>query len=148
MLSLLSRHGVIASKAATVPFFEPEDEEHLVAQKALREDNVVIPFAIGSDKFKSRRTKRSVERLKLFSESVLPSRAINVIRNGISSLEWAIQPKGNLKQEQRDAFATSIKTVQNVLGHPNNADVDFGTFIGQIVEDMLSPRQISRELLD
>lgn len=138
MLSLLSRHGVIASKTpTTVSYLEPNDEEHLVAQKALREDNVVIPFAIGSDKFKTRRTKRSVERLKLFSESVLPSRAINVIRNGISSLEWAIQPKGNLKQEERDAFAGSIKMVRNVLGHPNNADVDFGTFIGQIVEDML-----------
>ena len=135
MKGLLRRHG-IGSTVVEFPLPQIIDEP-LEAKKAQKEDAVMLPFSMGSNKFKSRRTKRNVERLKLFSESVLPSRAINLIRNGISSLKWAIQPKGNLKQEERDVFRDSIKTVENVLNFPNTEDGDFGTFIGQIVEDML-----------
>lgn len=136
MLRLLARHGIGSASPALVP--EVADEEFFGGtKKSLREDAVIIPFAMGSGKFKALRSKRTVQRLKLFSESVLPSRAINLIRNGISSLDWAIQPQGNLKQEERDAFKDSIETVQDVLNYPNPEDGDFGSFIGQIVEDLL-----------
>ncbi len=136
MRGLLRRYGIVGNTALDNVVDMPL-EESLEAKKSLREENTVIPFTIGVSKFRARRTKRNAERLKALSESALPSRAINLIRNGISSLDWSIQPKGNLKQEERDAFKKSIKTVENVLNVPNPEDGEFSIFVGQVVEDLL-----------
>ena len=96
------------------------------------------PFSFGGQDFRSRKSKRKARDLKKLSLSALPSRAITLIRNGISSLVWAVQPKGNLlPQERLDEYRGSIETVRNVLENPNPEDDDFPTFIGQVVEDLL-----------
>lgn len=88
--------------------------------------------------FTSRKHYRSAVQLKKLSCSALPSKAISLIRDGISSLSWAIQPREEiLSKEQLSEYEESTSTVRRVLERPNSEDNDFPTFIGQIVEDVL-----------
>ena len=90
------------------------------------------------DRIQRYNNRRNTKQLLSLAESALPSRAISLIRNGVSSLAWAIQPKDELdSEEDLKRFQNSIKTVRAVLENPNPDDDDFPTFIGQIIEDLL-----------
>ena len=88
--------------------------------------------------FATKRYRRRVDDVKLLSESALPSRAIKLIRDSITSLEYVIRPKdSDALPEETKALKDSIDTVRMVLDNPNRTDDNLPAFIGQIVEDIL-----------
>jgi len=85
-----------------------------------------------------RRPRRRVAEIMAFSETAMASRAINLIRRGIMRLDYGIQPVKKPESEQESVLLQEAAAqVRAVLDNPNSDDDDFGTFIGQIVEDIL-----------
>lgn len=76
----------------------------------------------------------SYTQLRNFSESAVPRRAINYIRDTVARLDWelAVLPGKKLTREQQKNLAA----VRSILRSPN-ADDNWMSLIGQIVEDML-----------
>lgn len=72
--------------------------------------------------------------LRKFSESPIVYRAISYIRNQVTRLAWDIQPKDGKKLSA--AQKKQIEIAKNVLRYPN-ADDNFSSWTGQLVEDML-----------
>jgi HK97 family phage portal protein len=76
----------------------------------------------------------SYQQLRSFSESAIPRRAINYIRDQVSRLdyEFVVKPGKKLTSAQKK----QLQAVQSVLSAPN-IDENFQSFIGQMIEDML-----------
>ena len=128
MKELLARYGLSHSTARLIP---PQ-----VATTLSAADRLSVPYVVyqtSFDKFNTRRTKRSIEQLKLFSESALPSRAITLIRDLITSLEYEIKPKS--KKTTVDESVTSV--IGSVFDNPNAQDNDLQSFLGPVIEDIL-----------
>lgn len=106
-----------------------------------RQSKRIIPsfytYGTGNKDFIQKRYKRKVEDLKSFSESPIPSRAIRLIRNGISALDYAVQPKFDVEDSELESYQDSIDRVRLIFDQPNGEDDDFYTFLGQIIEDIL-----------
>jgi Phage portal protein len=85
-----------------------------------------------------RKTKRRVSELKTFSEHVLVSRAIRVIRNGVGSLTYGLQPRVPAESEtETRAYDDAALVVRSVLDNPNRIDNNFKRFLGPLIEDLL-----------
>lgn len=88
--------------------------------------------------YERRRMRRRVTDLVNLSESAMPSRAIRLIRNGVSMLEYGLQPRDvNKRRGKTGKYDTAKKLIRSVLDAPNTTDDDFQSFLGQIVEDIL-----------
>jgi hypothetical protein len=61
-----------------------------------------------------------------------------VIRNGIAQSDYGVRPDQDVIEDlDLEDFSEAIDTVRLVLENPNPEDNDFGSFIGQVAEDML-----------
>jgi HK97 family phage portal protein len=87
--------------------------------------------------------KRTQANMRLLSESPIPRRAINVIKDGIAKLEWSVSAIDEKDQEKHQDMSSVIS---NVLRRPNQTD-SFRLWIEQIVEDMLVCSAGSTELV-
>jgi hypothetical protein len=79
--------------------------------------------------------KNSPYNLRRFSETPIPRRAINLIKNAVMSLRWQVQPTSgeddlNPDREQR------IKIAEECLKRPNNTE-SFREWMEAVVEDFL-----------
>lgn len=76
----------------------------------------------------------SYQQLRAFSESAVPRRAINYIRDTVARLDWEFTtlPGKTLTAAQKK----QLEAARAVLRAPNTDD-NWGSIIGQIVEDML-----------
>ena len=134
MRELLESHGLLGARPPLVTPTLEADQKQSTTQT---DTSFTFELTRGGTNWKQRRLERGTERLKRLSESALPARAIVLIRNGISGLQYGLQPRSNVPLDERKAFTKEIDTIRNVLEHPNPEDDDFYTFIGQIVEDLL-----------
>ena len=133
MWQLLSKYGIGSGNQTDL-------KAQQVSLDTIRNNSSpVFNFGDGANRgFQTKRNKRRPNYLRGLAKSALPSRAISLIRDGVTSLKWAVQPREILPESEKSAqFGDSIETVLNVLRRPNWEDDDFITFIGQIVEDLL-----------
>jgi len=77
--------------------------------------------------------KRTPANLRSLSESPIPRRAINIIKDGISKLEWSVTA---INENEQERYQNLCDVVSNVMRKPNQSD-SFRLWIEQIVEDML-----------
>lgn len=73
-------------------------------------------------------------KLRTFSESPIPRRAIDYIKNQISMLDWHIASKDGVELTERQR--KDVERIIAILSRPNKQE-SWRTFIEQIVEDML-----------
>lgn len=79
--------------------------------------------------------KASPPNIRYFTRSPYVRRAINCIREPITALEWEIVPLKGVKLNNE--LERQIQIATDCFSHPNNF-CTWDTFIGQIVEDMLT----------
>lgn len=134
MLELLEARGLIDVKREALV---PREVLEAAERKSSSYNRWYIPL-VGTP-FQQRKLRRTVKELKTLSESVLPSRAIRLIRNSVSSLDYGVQPKKIVRKDKAAAAQLSpiIDQVLAVLDNPNTCDDDFQSFISQVVEDIL-----------
>lgn len=77
--------------------------------------------------------KKTPANLRLLSESPIPRRAINVIKNGITKLNWSVAA---IDESETEKYKEICKIIENSLLKPNPADT-FRSWVEQIIEDML-----------
>lgn len=87
--------------------------------------------------------KRTPANLRLLSESPIPRRAINVIKNGITKLNWSVAA---IDENDSEKYKEVCKIIERSLLKPNPGDT-FRSWIEQIVEDMLVCSAGSSEIL-
>ena len=73
--------------------------------------------------------------LRRFSETPIPRRAINLIKNAIVSLQWKIVVHKDF--EDNPERQTRIHAATRALSRPNNSD-SWKTFLEQLVEDIIA----------
>jgi len=77
--------------------------------------------------------KRTPANLRQLSESPVPRRAINVIKNGITRLNWSVSA---IDENEAEKYQDICKIIETALLKPNPGD-SFRSWVEQIVEDML-----------
>ncbi len=99
---------------------------------------ITFPTSGGRGTAATRRLKRRVLDIQNLSETLLISRAIRVIRGGISFLDYGIQPiREDIPAEQLDQYSEAIQIFDDVLQHPSLEEEDFGAWVGKMVESLL-----------
>ncbi|WP_339309804.1 phage portal protein [Paenibacillus sp. FSL k6-2145] len=87
--------------------------------------------------------KRTPTNLRKLSESPIPRRAINVIKNGITKLNWSVT---TIDENKSEKYRELCKIIERSLLKPNPGD-SFRSWIEQLVEDMLVCSAGSSEIL-
>ena len=121
MLDIFRKYGLV----------QPAKVE--AAERLTQDKPIVLGVPIGGS-YHKRKLTRNWKTLLTLSQSPIPSRAITLIRDKVSGLEYTITPRKGLEDED---FEDEIEIVRSVLENPNIEDEDFATFIGPIVEDNL-----------
>lgn len=103
----------------------------------------VYPYQYGGKGNKQSTPKRATANLRLLSESPIPRRAINVIKTGITRLNWSVTA---INEDDTERYSELCKIIENTLLKPNPADT-FRSWIEQTVEDMLVCSAGSTEVL-
>ena len=129
MIEILARHFESNLVKAPIPV---EILEGATRVKGMLELNRMVTR--DGIAYRQKKLTRDVKTLQRVSQSYLPSRAIKLIRDGVCHTEWAIRAKNSEKEEE---LVSQIEIVTDVLDNPNPKDDDFGTFLGQIIEDIL-----------
>jgi Phage portal protein. len=87
--------------------------------------------------------KKTPDNLRLLSESPIPRRAINVIKNGITKLNWSVAA---IDESDTEKYQELCKIIERTLLKPNPSD-SFRSWLEQTVEDMLVCSAGSSEVL-
>jgi hypothetical protein len=75
--------------------------------------------------------------LRRFSETPIPRRAINLIKNAVLQLKWDIEAMPDMENEgDPKEREKRIRIVKNCFEHPNNVD-SFRTFSEAVLEDTI-----------
>ena len=74
--------------------------------------------------------------LRRFSETPVPRRAINVIKDKVASLDWQVRLKRHYSPAEVPDAEERIRALQRALEEPNATD-SFRTLIEQVLEDAL-----------
>ncbi|WP_078499201.1 phage portal protein [Paenibacillus selenitireducens] len=77
--------------------------------------------------------KKTETNLRSLSESPIPRRAINVIKDGITKLNWSVT---TIDENDAEKYQELCKIIERALLKPNQAD-SFRSWVEQIIEDML-----------
>ncbi len=88
-------------------------------------------------------TKRTPVNLRLLSESPIPRRAINVVKDGITKLNWTVAA---IDENETEKYKDICKLIERSLLKPNSGD-SFRSWLEQTVEDMLVCSAGSSEIL-
>ena len=78
--------------------------------------------------------KPTPHNLRRFAETPMARRAINVVKNRISSMDWTVSPKRDAAVD--DALKQRLAVLRSVLEQPNPQD-SFRTFIEAVLEDVI-----------
>lgn len=140
MKELLARWGVAGSAGsfetaglASVSYFEGAQKD-VERQTSRLVDLSTFGVPFGRTPYRARRLKRQISTLQKLSESPLPSRAISLIRSGVSYLEFGVRARDTSREQDLE---DAKRVVEAVIENPNTNDHDFSTFVGQLVEDLL-----------
>ncbi len=110
------------------------------AEERRTQSPLPAPFGFGSKdtgQVRKKKFSRRVKDLIALSESSIPSRAIRLIRNGVSLMDFGIQPRVlDVDARKVKDFARAIEDTRRVLENPNESD-DFSSWTGAVVEDLL-----------
>ncbi|MEK3699347.1 phage portal protein [Paenibacillus sp. FSL R10-2199] len=87
--------------------------------------------------------KRTPTNLRLLSESPIPRRAINVLKDGITKLNWSVAA---IDENDTEKYKDICKLIERSLLKPNSGD-SFRSWLEQVVEDMLVCSAGSSEIL-
>lgn len=87
--------------------------------------------------------KKTPTNLRQLSESPIPRRAINVIKNGITKLNWSVAA---IDENETEKYKEICKIIERTLLKPNAAD-SFRSWLEQTIEDMLVCSAGSSEIL-
>jgi HK97 family phage portal protein len=87
--------------------------------------------------------KKTTANLRTLSESPIPRRAINVIKDGITQLNWSVVA---IDETDTEKYKDICKIIEQALLKPNPSD-SFRTWIEQTIEDMLVCSAGSSEIL-
>lgn len=87
--------------------------------------------------------KKTPTNLRTLSESPIPRRAINVIKTGITKLNWSVAA---IDENDTEKYKEICKIIEQTLLKPNPAD-SFRSWIEQMIEDMLVCSAGSSEIL-
>lgn len=87
--------------------------------------------------------KRTPANLRKLSESPIPRGAINVIKKGITKLNWSVAA---INEHESEQYRELCKIIERSLLKPNPGDT-FRSWIEQLVEDMLVCSAGSSEVL-
>lgn len=87
--------------------------------------------------------KKTPTNLRTLSESPIPRRAINVIKDDITMLNWSVAA---IDENDTEKFNEICKIVERSLLKPNTSD-SFRSWVEQIIEDMLVCSAGSSEVL-
>ncbi len=138
MLELLEARGLMSLERIGRQELVPAEVLEAAARKSAAWNRLTTPSTIGTP-YMPRRFRRNVKDLKTLSESVLPSRAIRLIRNAVSSLDYGVQLKKVVRKDKQlqKQLSPLIDKVLTVFDNPNTSDDDLQSFIAQIVEDVL-----------
>lgn len=80
--------------------------------------------------------KNTPYNLRRFSETPIPRRAINLIKNSILSLDWKVAPQEKSGKVTDPDMEQRIRILTKVLEHPNNTD-SFRDLFEPVVEDVI-----------
>lgn len=138
MLELLEARGLMRLQDIGRQELVPQPVLEAARRQSVAWNRLTQPNTIGTP-YLPRRFRRNVSDLKTLSESVLPSRAIRLIRNAVSSLDYGIQLKKVVRKDKdlQKQLSPLIDKVLTVFDNPNTSDDDLQSFISQIVEDVL-----------
>lgn len=107
-------------------------------------DSYPYQYGYGGRKGNNQPTmKKTPTNLRMLSESPIPRRAINVIKNGITKLNWSVAA---IDENETEKYKEICKVIENTLLKPNPAD-SFRSWVEQIIEDMLVCSAGSTEIL-
>ena len=81
--------------------------------------------------------KATPANLRRFAETPIVRRAINVIKDRISAMDWQIRVRRGVPQERVSDAEVKLRSLRCVLEEPNDAD-SFRTLIEQVIEDALT----------
>jgi len=81
--------------------------------------------------------KATPANLRRFAETPIVRRAINVIKDRISAMDWQIRVRRGVPQERVSDSEVKLRSLRCVLEEPNDAD-NFRTLIEQVIEDALT----------
>lgn len=87
--------------------------------------------------------KRTPTNLRTLSESPIPRRAINVVKDSITKLNWSVVA---IDENETEKYKGLCKIIEDSLLKPNPGDT-FRSWLEQIVEDMLVCSAGSSEIL-
>lgn len=77
--------------------------------------------------------KRTTVNMRTLSESPIPRRAINIIKDGITKLNWSVAA---IDENETEKYKEICKIIERSLLKPNPSD-SFRVWLEQIIEDML-----------
>jgi len=81
--------------------------------------------------------KNTPYNLRRFSETPIPRRAMNLVKNSVLSFKWQIKPTKDYIDLDDPDREKRIKIATETLKRPNNAGESFRDFLEQMVEDFL-----------
>ena len=81
--------------------------------------------------------KNTPYNLRRFSETPIPRRAMNLVKNSVLSFKWQIKPTKDFTDDDNPDREKRIQIATETLKRPNNAGESFRDFLEQMVEDFL-----------
>jgi uncharacterized membrane protein YgcG len=81
--------------------------------------------------------KNTPYNLRRFSETPIPRRAMNLVKNSVLGFKWQIKPTKDYVDDEDPDREKRIKIATETLKRPNNAGESFRDFLEQMIEDFL-----------
>ncbi len=99
---------------------------------------LALPAIIGPVQFPGRHLpKPTPVNLRRFAETPVVRRAINVIKDRISAMDWQVRVRRGVQEDEVAYLAKKVRALRRVLEEPNAVD-SFRTLIEQVIEDALT----------
>jgi len=81
--------------------------------------------------------KNTPYNLRRFSETPIPRRAMNLVKNAVLSFRWQIKPTKDFKDDVDPEREQRIRILTETMKRPNNTGESFRDLLEQMVEDFL-----------
>jgi HK97 family phage portal protein len=75
--------------------------------------------------------------LRRFAETPVVRRAINVIKDRVSAMDWQVRVRRGVRPDEVDHVVAKLSALRRTLEEPNDSD-SFRTLIEQVIEDALT----------
>ena len=108
------------------------------AEKDAERKTLALPAILSPVQFPGQSLpKPTPANLRRFAEPPIVRRAINVIKDRISAMDWQVRARRGYAVDDHAAETAKMAALRRVLEEPNEVD-GFRTLIGQVIEDALT----------